>query len=322
MVMNKSIFWLSILGIGLMQGCAETTTGTNDDNGGNTPLIGKSDAAVNDQKVTPVIGGTVYYTGYDGVNNYDIFIATSRNVTVHDPSVATAIKLTASDFPSITEAKVASQIAALEQVYTNFGETMSNRRKSFWERRFKNPSVWKISPVGPGITTISAESQRRTESIWENAEIRTIYVSEYTPQQVQQGMDRYTNGNGGNNGFACSTCHKESFFQNTATAPSLGDTFNAPPHLLGRVIEINDADAAKWISTGAVKDRVVDQAKYQTTHDWSFTSEEQKFATVAYLRSKQTTDADAFAELLYQEEIEETTRELQAELDAQNGVTP
>ena len=255
-------------------GCAESTTPTNN-NPNNKALTSGT-----------VLGGTVYYTGFDNnVNNYDIFINTSRAITIHDPSVATANQ----EFVTVDAVTVAQQVEQIAALYAQAGENFSSGRRARYERRFANPSIWKIRPLKAGITTFSAESARRTESIWEKAEIRTIVVSAYSAQQVQQGQIRYESGSP-----ACTQCHNTSF--NSAVG--------APPHLLGRVMEINDNDAAQWITTGAVKDR------YTNGHSWSFLNDTEKFATVAYLRSKQTTSKEDYAKLLFEEELAETKAEL------------
>lgn len=252
-----------------LQGCAETTTpgGNNDNTGDPTQKTGDDTTTIPD-----IIGGTVYYTGYDGgLTDFSIFINTGRTITVHDPSIATVTKVDI----SIDETTVQNQLDQLEQVYIQNGETVSSRRKGFWERRLRNPSFWKVTPLKAGITTIAAESRRGQESVWEKGEVRTIVISEYTPQQIQQGQQRYEGLNGG---IACTSCHKDKF----SSLPG------APPHLLGRVSEISDKDAAQWINSGRVKDRVANQTLYGTTHAWTFNSDAEKFATVAYLRSRQT----------------------------------
>jgi len=280
------------IGVALLQGCAQETPGTSTDG-----PSGKSGAG------TTLYGGTVYHTGFDGnVNNFDIYIRTSRTITVHDPSIVSVSPVSEFELEQagLTDALAQERVATLKQLYTDAGETKSARWESFWTRRFKNPSIWKLSPQKAGVTTISAESQRRTESIWEDAEIRTVVVSQYTPEQVEKGRQRYEGLSGGT---ACTACHNEAF----------GDQQGAPPHLLGRVIEINDTDAATWITTGAVKDRIA-----SVQHAWQFPGGvSEQMATVAYLRSTQTTNAFDFAELLFQEEIDETKAELAEQASGQ-----
>jgi len=272
-----------IVFLGLLQSCAENSTNTT-----STDPNQKSGTTDLSQAI---FGGTVYYTGYDGVTDFSIYVNTSRGITIHDPTVATAQQVNI----TVDDSTVATQVAEIEAVYTANGETMSTRRKNHIEGHLRNPEIWKIIPLKSGVTTISAEREGRPESIWSTAETRTVVVSDYTASQLEIGRQRYETPLGNT---ACTQCHNESF----------GEAAGAPPHLLGRVLLINDSDVAQWITTGQVKTRQASVA-----HRWTFQSDEEKFATVAYLRSKQTPDEQAFAKLLFEERLTETKAEFEAQ---------
>lgn len=288
-MVNKSLVNIVLLGVGiaLLQGCSETAS-TN----GGGPNLKAIDEANR-------IGGTVYFTGIDDStgfdkNDFSIFITTRRTVTVLDPTIATAVRSNI----TIDQATVADQIAQFQAAYDQAGEVWSQRSKDRWTRRFTNPSITKITPLKAGITAIKAEREGRTENVWEDAEIRTLVVNKYTAAQVEMGKQRYTTGN--QIDVACTSCHGGDF--NTASA-------SAPPHLLGRVIDIDDAHVAQWITEGRTFDRQVLQ-QYGTQHQWQFNSPAEEAATVAYLRSKQTPSEQDFAKLLFEEELFETKVEL------------
>lgn len=280
--MNKRYIGI-ILSAVVLHGCAEQDTATNGTGGPNLKAGNAS-----------FVGGTVYNTGYvqgEGFN-YTIFVNTRRNLIVDNPDPFSPIATAQQSTITVDSGTVATQLQELKSAYNEAGETMSANRESRYTQRLTNPSFWKITPMKPGVVAIKAESSRnRVESVWEKAEIRTLVIQNYTASQIQMGQQRYEN----DPQMACTTCHSVNF----GTAPS---------HLLGRVVEIDDISAAEWISTGSTKDRTA-QGVAQG-HAWSFQSDQEKFATVAYLRSKQTPDEQTYAKLLYQEELAETRAEL------------
>jgi len=283
----KPVVFAGTLIVGLI-GCAEKTPTSNGTGG----QVNTSPTTTE----TARIGGQVYYTGYDGgTNEYAIFVRTSRFLTVLDPLVARAEQVNI----TIPETTVQTQVDTIQQQYDSVGEKWSSRSKRRWTERFRNPTIWKIVPVAPGIASIKADRETRTESIWEKAEIRTIVVNSYTPQQVEMGRIRY---NQGGSDQACTNCHNQAF--------STGTSNGAPPHLLGRVADIDDAHAAQWIETGTTFDRTALVNVYGTPHRWNFASDAERDATVAYLRSIQTATAEDFARLVYEEELFETQVEL------------
>ena len=283
------------LGVVVLFGCAsETSTSPTGDGGVNNKLTGDG---------TAVLGGTVYHTGYiagEGGFNYSIFVNTRRDLEVDNPDpsspVATRLKIDM----TVNSVVVDAQLAELKAAYLEADPTdpMSSRRERRYKSRLTTPSFWQITPQKAGIVSIKAVRDGRIESVWEVAERRTLVVSEYTATQVSSGESRYINGG---TSMPCTTCHQETY---TAAV-------GAPPHLLGRVIEIDDASAAEWISTGRTKDRQAKSELYNTTHVWPFANDAEKLATVAYLRSKQTPDKNAYAKLLYLEELAETREELE-----------
>lgn len=238
----------------------------------------KNEKAISNKASTPLIGGTVYYTGYDGSNDFSLLLGTSRDLEILDTSVATAVQRSV----QVDSETVDQLIAEYKAIVPN----LSANREASLRSRLQNATAWEITPNKPGVTAIKAtrmsNNQVDPESVWQDAEIRTLVVSAYNPNQVAVGEQRYNANSSG-----CKGCH------------STGQ-FGAPTHQLGRVIEISDENAIEWISTGATLDRVAD-----INHAWSFANDAEKLATVAFLRTQQTKDVKELARLLFNERLAE-----------------
>lgn len=275
-----------ILSLAILHGCAEpmAPTNTDDELGNNDPNTNVNNAPGGNSNITlPTrLAGEVYYTGYDGgINDLSVLISTRRTLVIDDPSIATA-SLESIEIPTTTVDGMVAELKAIEEV--------SSRREQRLRERLATARAWRITPLKAGTTLIRAtrtgsDGAVRPESVWYNAELRTLVVSAYTSEQIQLGETRYLNGVP-----SCASCH---------TDPTSG----APTHEIGRVTEISDADAISWISKGTAGDRVL------VSHAWSFASEAEKAATVAYLRKQQTKDVADLARLLFDEVLAEAKTE-------------
>lgn len=264
--MYKYLAFLCV--VSLLSACESTSV----------PKSKNDNAAALNKTSTQILGGTVYYTGYDGTNDFTLLVSTSRELEIMDETVATAVR---QSFP-VDQTVVDELIAE----YKAIDPTLSANREQRLRERLQTATAWRITPNGPGITTIKAtRSQNGTvdpESVWQNAEIRTLVVESYSSNQVAVGQQRYNA-----NGSGCKGCH------------GTGE-FDAPTHQLGRVIEISDENAIQWISTGKTLDRIAN-----LSHAWNFANDAEKQATVAYLRTQQTKDVKELARLLFNERLEE-----------------
>ena len=283
---NKYLALILILMI--LHGCAEPLGPVNTENElGDTDS--NTDTNVNNApggnssvNLPSRLAGEVYYTGYDGgINDMSVLISTRRTLVVEDTSVATA-SLESINIPTTKVEEMITKLKAVEEV--------SSRREQRLRERLATARAWRITPLKAGTTLIKAtrtgsDGAIRPESVWYKAELRTLVGSAYTPDQIQMGETRYLNGTP-----SCASCH---------TDPAS----RAPTHEIGRVTEISDADAISWISTGTAGDRV------SVSHAWSFSSEEEKAATVAYLRKQQTKDVADLAKLLFDEVLAEAKAE-------------
>lgn len=269
----------------ILNGCADSTVPPSGNANGNTNVIG-SPSSNPSGTTSSKLAGDVYYTGYDGgANDLSILIRTSRKLEIVDASVATAT-LNSIDIPQETVDAMINELKAVE--------TVSPQREQRLRNGLATAKAWKIVPLKAGTTLIKATRFDRDgvtihpESVWYNAEYRTLVVSSYTPALIQSGETRYLNGGGGSP--SCASCH---------TNPLTG----APAHKIGRVTEISDIDAISWISKGQAGDRS------DVSHAWLFTDENEKLGTVAFLRTQQTDDVAELAKLLFAEVLAEAKAE-------------
>ena len=166
---------------------------------------------------------------------------------------------------------------------------------SFDDTRFKQALgreqvTYKITPLKPGRTKLITTGGRggqpgRQQSGWSKSPEIDLVVQAYTLDQLAKGMARYTTDGGGGNLRACKSCHESG-------------NEGAPPHELGRIMEISDKDAMTWITTGKLGGRT---AKIQ--HTWEFSTESEQDGIVPYLRSKQTHDVETLTKLYVEEQL-------------------
>jgi len=287
------IFTIALLFMGFLFGCADKPAPTVSNNGNPGNVNTQPQSGTIPQQI--VYAGTVYYTGYEPSGSVDLslLIPTRRKIEVIDPTIAIVER----ENLEVPADVVEQRITQLEELFPG----MSARTVDRWRQRLTNPSIWRITPLKPGITGIKATrissrtGAERWESVWEKPEIRTLVVKPYSAAQIEMGRQRYeAQFNAGIGQMqACSNCH-------TGQVDVFG---TAPPHEIGNVVEISDDDAVTWISSGSVKDRVASQNALG--HNWQFSSTEEAFAVVAYLRSKQTGNADDLARLLFESDIED-----------------
>ena len=267
--------------LSLLQACGETTPINSKENNFNASPLGGS---------APQYGGDVYYTGYNGTADFSIYLPTSRTIEIVDTTVAEVETIEAG-----FSQEEATQMAA--DYETETGIILSTGRKQRMIGRLQTAKKTKIRPLKPGVTLLKATRYRsngevRWDTNWQKGEYRTLVVADYQGVSVPNGQARYDNGGGDQTSSpACTVCHTGQ------ATPSNG--YIAPPHLLGNVLEVSDANALEWIKTGRALDRVA-----PIQHAWSFSGPAEEMAVLAYVRQLQVKDAKELGRLIFLSELE------------------
>lgn len=218
-----------------------------------------------------------FFTGFDGTTDYSILVPRFRTMTIKDASVA-----------KIEEIKVKLPETTLQKII----EARKAEDPNFDAERFKrflgrDQTVYKITPLKAGRTTIQTSGGRgggpgRGQNGWGKSKEIDLVVTAYTSEQFAVGKARYETEGGGKL-KACKSCHET------------GEK-GAPPHELGRIMEVNEADTISWLKTGRTKGRTA-----KIDHAWEFSSVAEEKGVVAYLRSKQTNDVETLIKLRLEE---------------------
>jgi hypothetical protein len=209
-------------------------------------------------------------------------LSQGREYKVADASVATIKRETVSLAPNTIDQMV-------EDAKKKEPELFKDPNAENFLRQYlgcSRPAI-KITPLKAGKTSITgARAQGNNGDRWgqENSTQLGLVITQYTPDQFEAGNKRYhTEGSG--NLKACKSCHET------------GEE-NAPPHELGKISEISDAQAVEWITTGKTGGRTA-----RITHTWEFSSDSEKQGVVAYLRGKASKDLENFTKLVVEEEL-------------------
>ncbi|MCX6127766.1 MAG: hypothetical protein NTX25_01720 [Proteobacteria bacterium] len=218
-----------------------------------------------------------FYTGFDGKTDYSLLIPKFREISIQDESIAKveSIKITLSS-PIIEEL-----VAEAKKANAQFDEAR------FRKMLGKEQLTYKITPLKAGKTSLLTSGGRggkpgKSQAGWDKTTKINLIVSAYTADQLATGKKRYTEKGTGTM-QACASCHET------------GED-NAPPHELGRIMEISDTQAVTWLTSGELKDRVA-----RIPHAWEFNSESEEQGVIAYLRSKQTHDLETLTKLYVEE---------------------
>lgn len=247
------------------------------DGGGNAGASTTPTPASSSNQVTD---GSALYTGFDGKTDFSILLPGFRSYTVDDPSMAKieALQVT------LSEATITELVTEAKASNPNLDET---RFKSQFSRQ---RTTFRIKPLKAG--TVILRSARPggggpRNDVWAQGKGGTtsLIIADYSAgNMVDTGKSRYTTSGAGNL-KACASCHETG-------------NEGAPPHELGRVMEISDVNLLTWIKSGKTQGRV---AKIQ--HTWEFSSADQEQGILAYLRSKQTKDVETLTKLYVEEAI-------------------
>ena len=284
MQVRKAIFLVgSIFGLMVTAAACDEGGSKKTGNSGTVPAPATTDASgtpPNPDK--SVAGGRGFYLGFDGTNDYSLLLSQGREYKIQDPSIATIKRETVSLAPNTIDSMV-------EEYKKKEPELFKIEGAENFLRQFlgcSRPAI-KITPLKAGRTMITGtRGGNNSGDRWgqENTTQIALVVTQYTTAQFDAGKGRYSTEGSGNL-KACKSCHET------------GEE-NAPPHELGKISEITDAQAVEWITTGKTGGRTA-----RITHKWEFSSDEQKQGVVAYLRGKASKDLENFTKLVFEEEI-------------------
>lgn len=211
---------------------------------------------------------TEVHTGFDGSAAYSIFLPGRTEFTIKDPTIASlegiSVTLSANTIWELIQARKAKD--------PNFDEAAF--RKSFPAAQ----KAYRLIPLKAGKTVLTSTKDGKSTEV-------ALTVTQYPADATQVGEARYTNTSGSGKKRACLSCHG-------------GD--GAPSHAMGRVMQISDAEALQWITTGKVRDRIA-----RVTHTWEFESDAEATGVIAYLRTLQTDDLEVLTKMMFESEYED-----------------
>ncbi len=263
--------YLLVLGLGipLLHGCQQSKQVAANAQATATPSDSNASAGGND----------AYYTGYDGNTDFSILLPRFRSIVVKDPSIAKIEAVTVTLSATIIDQLVLEAKAA----NSAFEETR------FREKLGKQQTTYRITPLKAGKTVLVTSGGRggapgKSQSGFSKSVDIDLIVSPYTIQQQTAGKARY-DAEGSGTLTSCKSCHET------------GEE-NAPPHELGRIMEISDSEALSWVKTGEIGSRSA-----RIPHAWEFSSDEEESGIVPYLRSKQTHDVETLTKLVVEEQL-------------------
>jgi len=240
-----------------------------------------------------------YFTGLDpsGKTKFGLLLnaygASTNPYTIGDTSIA-SMTMTQVTPSSDTISKLQTTLAG-----SSCGVPAANITQ-IMSRFGKSRSVVRVTPLKAGVTTITAVTPHYgghgggggggggfNPNAAEGQTLNTFQVVDYTDAQLQEGQTRYTAGLASDttDDPACTSCH------NTGKD-------GAPSHALGTVSQIPDVAAEQWVTTGQVG-----SLKAPINHAWKFASSDEELGTVAYVRSLETSDAEALILLDFAETI-------------------
>ncbi len=208
---------------------------------------------------------TEVHTGFDGTDKYSLFLPGRTEFKVKDPAIASIEGISV----VLSTATIWELIQAQKAKDPNFDEAAF--RKNFPATQ----TAYRLIPLQAGKTVLLSTKNGKTSEV-------ALTVTQYSADAAQIGEARYTNASGTGKKRACLSCHG-------------GD--GAPSHAMGRVMQISDAEALQWITTGKVRDRVA-----RVTHTWEFDSEAESTGVIAYLRTLQTDDIEALTKMMFESE--------------------
>jgi hypothetical protein len=164
-----------------------------------------------------------FYTGFDGgTTKFALILPGFRSYTVKDPSIA-----------KVEQIEVTLSEKTVEDLLKKQKEKNPEINVDFLKSRFAGKqTAYKIVPLKAGVTYLQSkgrEGQGRNNGAWNRGDQQKLTVADYSADAVAAGKKRYTTDGAGNL-KACRSCHET------------GES-NAPPHELGRIMEISDADA-------------------------------------------------------------------------------
>jgi hypothetical protein len=282
---NLAVFWLlPVIGLASLSGCKEEAKLSDDSKKSpqntNTDPSNKAGDSNVEAAIATNSGGQHFYAGFDGTTDYSILMPGFREYSISDPSVASIQKVSV----ELSEKTIAELISTAKAANSQFNEEAEAR---FREMLGREQMAYKVTPLKPGQATLtSTRGGRGGRDAWGGGDAGiALVINNYTTSQYEAGKNRYTTEGSGLL-KSCKSCHET------------GEE-DAPPHELGNIKEISDAQSLQWITTGKVNNRVA-----KITHTWEFNNDEEKQGIVAYLRAKASKDVETFTKLVFEERFQ------------------
>ncbi len=286
MILKNAFILLLALGVPGLTSCNKSDkseakkSGTDDEDeseDSESAKDGDGDAADATTAVSDANDG--FFTGFDGTTDYSLLVPRFREMTLEDPSIA-----------KVESVKVTLSVAIITELLA----AAKKDNPSFEDARFRKSlareqTVYRITPLKAGKTAIKTTGGRggkagRQQSGWQKSPNINLTVTAYTAAQLADGKKRY-HEDGSGNLKACKACHETG-------------AEGAPPHELGKIMEVSDKGALTWIKTGKLEGRVA-----KVAHTWEFSTAAEEKGIVAYLRSKQTHDVETLTKLYVEEQL-------------------
>ena len=222
-----------------------------------------------------------YFTGYDGENDFSILLPGFRSYKLGNGKLA-----------SIKKEKAALSEETIDVILEMIAEQNPGVDVSIIRNAMpREMDVVRITPLKPGRTTITlgeisfpgggkppGDGSSNTGLKLDPPGDYVFKVYDYSDGRVANGKSRYTKKGSGNL-QACTSCHA-------------GGKEGAPPHELGRVMNISDSALLEWVTTGELDERAA-----PIQHAWEFRSKKEEDGISAYLRTLQTNDMETLTRL-------------------------
>ena len=203
-----------LAGLAACNEAKKTSGGTQKGAETTVPAPQTGDAAKQDTAVEDDNG---LYTGFDGATDYSLLVPGFRSYKADDPSAVKVDQISV----KLSDAVVNELIAKEKEANPTFDEPRF--RKIFG----RDQKAYKITPLKAGKSTLTVTRDGGGGGgTWKKGDKITVYVSAYSAEAYNKGKERYARAGTGNK-RACKSCHE------TGVA-------GAPPHELGRVMEISD----------------------------------------------------------------------------------
>ena len=265
----------------------EITNSQNPSSPGSNP---SPDDSKETQQSTENLPEDGYFLGFDGKTDFSVLLPPQGRVSIKDPTIARVD----TKIVQLSEATINIMVQSLPR---NLPQVDPEVLRSLLRRGFPTTSIVPLKPGKtkielvpipiPGGTGTGGQIGSNTGTQTTRQPVtRDLVVTGYTSNDLALGKKRYETDGGGGSLRSCKSCHE------------IGAESDAPPHELGRIMNLNDNQTIAWLKTGEAKGR-----KARVEHKWGFENQAEERAIVAFLRSKQSRDVEAVIKIMVEERI-------------------